>query len=134
MLWNIPWIVLPFIVYNLIALAFGTDALNATVGDFTLLSTAVWTLRVGDAMIAFTLVMLFVEIMKASRHSAISLVDHGLSMLLFVVCLIEFLAAPIAATSVFFVILAVALIDVMAGFVISIRFARRDLSLGAETA
>lgn len=142
MLWNIPWIVVALILYNILALAFSvspTAGANASVFDqelfrVTLLSNAQWALTLGDVMITLTLILLFVELMKASRHSTISAADHGLSMLLFIVCLVEFITVRQAATSVFFVILMVTLIDVMAGFVISIRFARRDLSLGAETA
>ncbi len=142
MLWNIPWIVVALILYNVVALAFSvgpTAGAGASVFDqelfrVTLLSKAPWALKLGDVMIALTLALLFVELMKASRHSAVSVSDHGLSMLLFIVCLVEFLTVSQAATSVFFVILMVTLIDVMAGFIISIRFARRDLSLGAESA
>jgi hypothetical protein len=51
---------------------------------------------------------------------------------LFVVCLIEFLVVRQAATSEFFFILVVTLIDVIAGFSITIRAARRDFGgLGA---
>ncbi|MBC8049336.1 MAG: hypothetical protein H7X92_04200 [Chitinophagales bacterium] len=140
MLWNIPWIVVALILYNVLALAFSvnpTAAASVSVFDqellrTTLLSKTPWALTLGDLMISLTLVLLFVELMKASRNSTISAADHGLSMLLFIVCLVEFITVRQAATSVFFIILMVTLIDVMAGFVISIRFARRDLSLGTE--
>ncbi|MDZ4792396.1 MAG: hypothetical protein SGJ17_14525 [Hyphomicrobiales bacterium] len=142
MLWNIPWIVVALILYNVLALAFSVNpTVGASVSVFdqellrtTLLSQTPWALTLGDLMISLTLVLLFVELMKASRHSTISAADHGLSMLLFIVCLVEFITVRQAATSVFFIILMVTLIDVMAGFVISIRFARRGLSLGTEAA
>jgi hypothetical protein len=51
-------------------------------------------------------------------------------MLVFVACLIEFLMTPLAANSVFFMIMIAALIDVVAGYTIGIRVARRDLTLG----
>jgi hypothetical protein len=35
-------------------------------------------------------VVLFAELVKATYTSTISLVDHGLSMLVFVACLVEF--------------------------------------------
>ncbi len=140
MLWNIPWIVVALILYNLLALVFsagqtaGASVFDQELFRVTLLSGAPWALKLGDMMIALTLVLLFLELMKASRHSGVSVYDHALSMLLFIICLVEFLTVSQAATSVFFVILMVTLIDVMAGFIISIRFARRDLSLGAEGA
>jgi hypothetical protein len=50
----------------------------------------------------------------------------------FIACLIEFLMTPQAATSVFFLIVVATAIDVVAGFTIGIRVARRDLTIGAS--
>ena len=89
-----------------------------------------WTFSWGDLTILLLLVMLFVELLKATYTSSTSLLDHGLSMLVFVVCLIEFLMVRQAQTSVFFFIVVATLIDVIAGYTIGIRVARRDLSIG----
>ena len=51
-------------------------------------------------------------------------------MLVFVACIVEFLVVNAAATSVFFLMMVASLIDVVAGFTIGIRVARRDLSIG----
>jgi len=51
-------------------------------------------------------------------------------IVVFVACLVEFLMTPLAANSVFFMIMVAALIDVVAGYTIGIRVARRDLTLG----
>jgi hypothetical protein len=77
--------------------------------------------------------VLFAELVKATYTSSISLVDHGLSMVVFVGALVEFLVVGAAATSVFFLILTSSMIDVVAGFTIGIRVARRDLTIGAGT-
>jgi hypothetical protein len=53
-------------------------------------------------------------------------------MLVFIACLVEFLIVPQAATSVFFFIMTATLVDVVAGAMIGIRTARRDLNIGAE--
>jgi O-antigen ligase len=94
------------------------------------ISGATWTLTVGDFVTIVTLVLLFVELIKATRTGGSSIVDHALSMILFMVCLVEFLVVRQAATSVFFFILVVTLIDVIAGFSITIRAARRDFGFG----
>ncbi|MEL6374940.1 MAG: hypothetical protein AAFR04_13350, partial [Pseudomonadota bacterium] len=73
---------------------------------------------------------LFVELLKSTYTTGVSLVDHGLSMLVFIACLVEFLLIDRAATSVFFFIMVAALIDVVAGYTIGIRTARRDLNIG----
>ena len=52
-----------------------------------------------------------------------------LSMLLFVVMLIEFLLLPQAATSTFFLLMMISLVDVLGGFTITARAARRDVAI-----
>jgi len=74
--------------------------------------------------------LLFAELIKSTYTSSSSLVDHGLSMVVFIACLVEFLLAPLAATSTFFLVMVATAIDVVAGFTIGIRVARRDLAIG----
>lgn len=131
----LPLLVVSFILYNAIVF-FGNDAaatLTSTVLKLPLPSGATWAMTLGDVVMLVTLIVLFIEILKATYTSTASLVDHGLSMLVFVACLVEFIVAQKAATSVFFFILIAALIDVVAGFTIGIRVARRDLSIGGNT-
>mgnify|MGYP006175822015 CR=1 FL=1 len=61
-----------------------------------------------------TLFLLFAELIKATYTSTSSLVDHGLSMVVFIACLVEFLLAPLAATSTFFLVMVATAIDVTA--------------------
>ena len=63
--------------------------------------------------IVVALVILFVEILKATRNGSGSLVNHMLSMLVFIAFLVEFLLVQDAATQVFFILMTVALIDVI---------------------
>ena len=130
MILSIPWLLVAIILYNLIAFTGGTPPVG-TVFDSELFSVGlisggIWRLTVGDLMTIITLVLLFVELIKATRTGGTSIVDHALSTILFVLCLVEFLVVREAATSVFFFILVVTLIDVIAGFSITIRAARRD--------
>lgn len=136
MFFNIPLTLAPLLVYNLQLLGL----FGATAGDpwvqpvFTLsmVSDARFTLLFGDLMIVAALVCLFVEIVKATRTSAPTIVDHAVSLLVFVVYLVEFLTVAGAATSVFFILMAIALIDVVGGFTITIRGARRDFGFDRE--
>ena len=91
---------------------------------------ALWTFTRGDLIVLVTMLFLFAELVKATYTTSVSLVDHGLSMLVFIVCIVEFLVVNSAATSTFFFVLLGALIDVVAGFTIGIRVARRDLAIG----
>lgn len=130
----LPLIVIAFILYNAIVLAGGADGvamLKRDVLPIPLMTTTLW-LTWGDILILLTMGLLFIELMKSTYTSSVSLLDHGLSMIVFVACLIEFLLVKVAGTSVFFFITVASLIDVMAGYTIGIRVARRDLSIGSD--
>ena len=132
----LPLLVVPLVLYNIIAVFAGggpaTGPLGATLFKLPMLQGAVWTFTWGDLILFITMLVLFAELVKATYTSTISLVDHGLSMLVFIACIVEFLVVNAAATSVFFFVMVAALIDVVAGFTIGIRVARRDLTIGAE--
>jgi hypothetical protein len=133
----LPLLVIPLVIYNIVVVFAGggpaTGPLAATLFRLPMLSGATWTFAWGDVILLITFLVLFAELVKATNTSTISLVDHGLSMLVFVACLIEFLVVGAAATSVFFFIMTASMIDVVAGFTIGIRVARRDLTIGAQT-
>ena len=65
--------------------------------------------------------------MKSAGTRRIAILNHSLSMGLFVICLIEFLIFPAFATSTFFLVGLMVLLDVLAGFVVTIIAARRDV-------
>lgn len=115
----------------------GTDAasaaralLGAELFSFPMISGARWAFTWGDLILIVTLITLFVEILKATYTSTASLIDHGLSMIVFIVALVLFIVVPKAATSVFFLMVVSFLIDVIAGFTIGIRVAKRDIGFG----
>ena len=126
-----PFLLLSVIAYNAIVFMTGTT-FETAVTQVPMISGAVWTLTLGDLLVMATLVLLFVEILKATRTGGNSLIDHALSTIVFIVCLIEFLVVPEAATSLFFFITLITLIDVVAGFSVTIRAARRDFAVGPQ--
>ncbi len=135
----IPLLVLSFIVYNLVVLTGAwsspipaDETLRNPLFQIPMLRGAVWVFSKGDLIILLTMVLLFGELIKATYTASSSLLDHGLSMVVFIACLIEFLLVPQAATSVFFFIMMATLIDVVAGFSIGIRTARRDFNIGGD--
>ena len=127
---SLPLIVIAFILYNVIVLMFGIEALETNLFEISMLSGGVWKFNAGHLIILITLILLFIEIVKSTYTNTSSLVDHGLSMVVFVACLVEFLMTPPAATSVFFLIVVATAIDVIAGFTIGNRVAQRDLTFG----
>ena len=130
----IPLIAVAFILYNVIVLL-GGDAppdviLSKKLFEIPMLHENVrWVFTWGDFLILLVLVLLFIELLKATYTSTTSLLDHGLSMIVFVICLIEFLLVKQAASSVFFFITLSAMIDVVAGYTIGIRVERRDFQI-----
>jgi hypothetical protein len=127
----IPVTVLAFILYNIIVFL-GFDLNASLVGDgIHMMSGGVLRITWGDLILFVTLIVLFIEILRSTYTSTASLVDHGLSMLVFIASLVEFLTVPQAATSVFLIVLIALLIDVVAGFTIGIRVARRDIGFNA---
>ena len=131
MLAHVPLMILPFIFYNLgLAGLFGDigDPWQARLFSLPMLSGGVWTMSLADLLILFALLLLFVEVLKATRTSNASVLDHLLSTFVFVVFLVEFLLVERAASSLFFILMAIALVDVLAGFAISLRAASRDVN------
>lgn len=133
----LPLIVIAFIVYNAVVLLGGNipadDILRKPIFSLPMVSGARWVFSMGDLIILLTMLLLFVELIKSTYTSSSQMVDHGLSMLVFIACLVEFLLVRQATSSVFFFILTAALVDVVAGALIGIRTARRDLNIGGES-
>jgi hypothetical protein len=131
----LPLIIIAFILYNVVVFLGGSAdpvaTLQTKIFEIPMIK-AKWIFTWGDFILLLMLLLLFIELLKSTYTSTASLLDHGLSMLVFVVCLVEFIVVPQAATSVFFLIMVATLIDVVAGYTIGIRVARRDLNIGGE--
>jgi len=133
MLSAIPLMIVPFIIYNAIMIGIagtGIEGLSAPLLELEMMSGALWTMSLGNLLIVIGLVMMFFEILKATRTGSWSVMDHLLSTFLFVAFIVEFLLVEKAATDVFFILMVIAFVDVIAGFSVSIRSAGRDVSIG----
>ena len=113
----------------LVMAAGGGMMLDADAFSTTLASGAEFTLRGGDFFVIAGLVALFFEMLKAGRTSRATVVDHILSTATFVVALVCFLLVGEAGTPTFFLLMLMTLIDVVAGFSISLFAARRDYAI-----
>ena len=129
MLVNFPLFLISFAIYNMIVFLTPGVLWSDVLATVPMQSGATWSITMGDALIALSLVFLFFEVLKATRTGTRSMFDHILSTLVFIGALVEFLIVPQAATSVFAILLVMALIDVMAGWSVSMRAARRDLTV-----
>jgi hypothetical protein len=120
----LPLLVIPLLAYVVFAAA-GAD-FAASRFDVTLPSGGTWQIALGDILVAVGLGLLFFEIIKATWTGGATIIDHAMSMMVFVACLILFLVWDRAATSTFFLLMLMAMIDVIAGFSVTIKAARRD--------
>ena len=91
------------------------------------LPSGVWAISTGDLLLILALIVLFMELVQSSGSGTSTLVNHGLSIAVLLVCILLFLLVPLFASSVFFLITLMALIDVAGGFTITAVAARRDL-------
>lgn len=134
----LPLMAIPIIIYNVMAMAGATfttvEALSARLNDpfqsVHMASGADWAITPGHALLAVALITLFFELLKSTGVGRAAIMNHALSMVLFIICLVEFMMFEAFATSVFFLIMLMALMDVMAGFIVTIASARRDFAVG----
>ena len=128
----IPLLVFPLVLYNFVVLTgaaprIGTGAwLNDPIFTVGMFSGDAWGVSFADVFMGLSLLLLFVEIVKATRTDAMSIINHGLSMLLAVVCIIQFITMQGFSNSVFFLLTLMTILDVIAGFTVTIVAAKRD--------
>lgn len=128
----VPLLVVPFVLYNIaVFLFFGGNPVNWGAGLFSIPmpSGMPWAITAGDLLLVVGIVALFFEVLKSTQTARNSILEHMFSMLLFVAFLIEFLLVGAASSSVFFLLMVMSLIDVVAGFTVSITSASRDVSM-----
>ncbi|MEO8811321.1 MAG: hypothetical protein ABI376_00215 [Caulobacteraceae bacterium] len=125
----VPLTIMPVALYNLLALAMPGGGIRSAVAAGSLaaplfsLDTAAggrWPVSPSDLLFAFALIALFAELVKSGGGRGTALVNHALAMALFVACLVELLIAPAFATSTFFLIGLTVLLDVLAGFIVTV--------------
>jgi hypothetical protein len=122
-----PLLLIPFALYNMIAFLLDID-FSTVLFSIPLLSGRSMTVSAGDLLVLFSIVLLYVEILKATRLASRAIMDHVLSFVLFIVMVIEFIAVQRAATSTFLILIALSFVDVIGGFTVTIRTAQRDIA------
>jgi hypothetical protein len=124
-----PLLVIPFAIYNMIAFLTPGISWTSEAVKIRMMSDAEWTLTPGEILIAVSILVLLLEMLKSTRLSNRAIIDHALSTVLFIGMLVEFLLVKQAATGTFFLLLVISFVDVVGGFTITIRTAQRDISV-----
>ena len=122
-----PLLLIPFAIYNMIVFLTPGVSWTTPVTTVHMMSGQDWVLTWEDILLAFAIFLLWIELIKSARIGARGAVDHILAVALFVAMLIEFLLVARAATSTFFLLMAIALVDALAGFVVGMRTASRQI-------
>jgi hypothetical protein len=132
---GIPLLIIPFAIYNMVAFLLPGIGWSQEMTRIHMMSGADWTFTPGELLIGLSVIVLFFEMLKATRMSTRTIIDHVLSTLLFIGMIVEFLLVPQAASGTFFLLLVISFVDVAGGFTITIRTAQRDITVeGAEEA
>jgi len=124
-----PLLIVTFAIYNIIAFLMPGVSWTAAVTSVHLMSGGDWSMSAGDMLITLAVLLLFGEMMKSTRIGFRTVVDHGLSLILFLGMLVEFLLVKQAASATFFLLLVISFIEVIGGFAITLRSAQRDLTV-----
>ncbi len=139
MLIAIPLLLIPVVLYNIVVLfgaagdggmAEADHLLRDPMFTIPMASGAQWNVGSGDLILFLALILLFFELIKSTSSRKVAIINHALSMILFIVVLVEFLLIRGFATSTFFLIVIMILLDVLAGFIVTIISARKDLDFG----
>ncbi|MDQ7073633.1 MAG: hypothetical protein Q9O24_00315 [Gammaproteobacteria bacterium] len=129
---QVPLFAYMLVLYN--ALAFIPETpeaiLSSNVFSVNMLSGAHLSMSVNGLLILISVLLLYIEVVKSTRSSTASVIDHALSMLVFVVFLVELLAVKAVGSQTFLILTCMALFDVIAGFTVTISTARRDIAVG----
>jgi hypothetical protein len=124
-----PLLLVPFAIYNIIAFLMPGVSWTSTLTSVHMVSGGDWTMSAGDMLIALAVLLLFGEVMKSTRIGLRTVIDHGLSLIVFLGMLVEFLLVTRAASATFFLLLVISFIDVIGGFAVTLRSAQRDLTV-----
>lgn len=128
---HIPILAFLLVFYNFLAFSTANEqsAMDAVWLRTTLASGAVLRVTVSDLFIMLGVVSLYAEIFKATRPTQASILDHVLSMVVFVIFLVEFLVLPQVGQAAFLILTLMSFLDVIAGFTVTIVSARRDIAM-----
>ena len=122
-----PLLLLPVLYFNFMVMAvYGMNqaAVNAWLAGsafhITMFSGATWAMTQSDVILAAGMGLLFIEVLKSVGSPMLSLVNHGIAVMTLLVYVVEFISFPAFTHSTFFLLALMQLIDVLAGYTITI--------------
>lgn len=122
---SFPLLAIVVFLYSAFALT-APGWLEAVQFSVPLLSGNGLPFRGGDVLLVLGLVLLCVEVYRATSSSKGAVLNHVLSLVVFIIALIELLVMRQMANMTFFLLMLMTASDVIAGFTVTISSSRRD--------
>lgn len=125
---KLPTLAYPLIFYNLLGFIAPAE-LERTLFSTVLISGSVFTFTVSHLFLISGIIFLTIEVIKSTRTSVVSIIDHTLSLIVFIVFLLEFVLMRFAGNATFLILTLMSLADVITGFTITLVASRRDVTI-----
>jgi hypothetical protein len=116
-----PLLLIPLAIYNIIVFLMPGLSFAEPLVTVPLMSGAPWPVTLSDGLLALGILMLLLEVMKGARPGAKYLTDHLLSLLVFGAAIAEFLLWPRFASSTYFLLVLLALVDFLSGVALRVQ-------------
>jgi hypothetical protein len=124
-MFGFPLLLIPLAICNIIVFLMPTLSLTAALTTVPLVSGAVWTVTLSDAILAFSILMLMFEVIKGARPGGKYFTDHLLALLVFAAAAAEFVMLPPFGNSTFFLLTLLTLVDFFSGIALRARRPRK---------
>jgi len=124
-----PLLLIPLAIYNIIVFLMPDVSFTDPLVKLTLMSGAEWTVTLSDVLLTLAILLLLAEVIKGARPGAKYLTDHLLSLIVFGAAAAEFVMWPKFATSTYFLMTALSLVDFVSG--LALRTRRRAVAVAA---
>ena len=118
---SFPLLLIPLAIYNIVVWLMPGVSFADPLVKVTLVSGAEWTITLSDILLALSVVLLLLEVIKGARPGAKYLTDHLLSFVVFGAAAAEFVLWPKFGTSTYFLLTLLALVEFLSGVTLHTR-------------
>ena len=129
-----PLLLIPIAICNIVVFLMPGVGFDAALTRIPLPSGTVWTIAAGDVLVAFGVLMLLFEVIKAGKPGARYVTDHLLSLLVLGGTIAEFVLLPQFGNATVFLLACLMLVDFLAGLALRSRPARNHRTAVADGA
>jgi hypothetical protein len=125
---SFPLLLIPFALYNMIVFLLNMPFTD-TVFSIPLAGNRRMPVNIGDLLLALSMLLLYVEVLKAARFHAKAGMDHVLAFILLAAITSELVLVPVAATSTLLLLAVLSFVDLITGLSLLSHSADRNIVL-----